>query len=287
MKCQNCGAKIPDGKIYCEHCGTAIQMVPDYDPEDDISIGTEETEEQDAAKPKIRRTRSRHRAVAVCVAAVALGALIHWVSYSWIVRPQDEDTKADAVAKIVLLEKPRFSLPSGSYKYLPRLTISHPDKNEGSIYYTMDGTTPDEESKTYDDPIEIGEGRTIIRAIFIRRDGVQSEEADGTYEIWLEYPDEPKFSIPGGDYVGELRVSISAGEDCKIYYTTNGEEPSYQSNLYQGPIRIPVGHTVLQAVTVDEDGGMSGIVEAAYNVQEDPASVVDLDSPGVSAGGEG
>ena len=41
MKCQKCGAEIPDNKIYCEKCGSPIQMVPDYNPVDDIRIGEE------------------------------------------------------------------------------------------------------------------------------------------------------------------------------------------------------------------------------------------------------
>lgn len=41
MKCQKCGTDIPEGKIYCEKCGSAIQMVPDYNPVDDISIDTD------------------------------------------------------------------------------------------------------------------------------------------------------------------------------------------------------------------------------------------------------
>ena len=39
MVCQKCGANVPEDKIYCEKCGMAIQMVPDYRPEEDISIG--------------------------------------------------------------------------------------------------------------------------------------------------------------------------------------------------------------------------------------------------------
>ena len=31
MKCANCGNEIPEGKLYCEKCGKAVQMVPDYD----------------------------------------------------------------------------------------------------------------------------------------------------------------------------------------------------------------------------------------------------------------
>ena len=41
MKCRKCGAEIPENKIYCETCGTPIQMVPDYNPVEDIRIGDE------------------------------------------------------------------------------------------------------------------------------------------------------------------------------------------------------------------------------------------------------
>ena len=33
----------------------------------------------------------------------------------------------------------------------------------------------------------IDEGTTVMRAVFIRNDGVQSEEADGTYKVVFEY----------------------------------------------------------------------------------------------------
>ena len=36
MKCRNCGHKIPDGKLYCEYCGETVQIVPDYNPLDDM-----------------------------------------------------------------------------------------------------------------------------------------------------------------------------------------------------------------------------------------------------------
>ena len=46
MKCQKCGIDIPDGKVYCIRCGTAVQMVPDYDPEEDFTVGKEEQESE-------------------------------------------------------------------------------------------------------------------------------------------------------------------------------------------------------------------------------------------------
>lgn len=36
MKCTYCGAEIPEGMLYCGKCGTEVQMVPDYNPLDDV-----------------------------------------------------------------------------------------------------------------------------------------------------------------------------------------------------------------------------------------------------------
>ena len=36
MNCTNCGADILEGQVYCEKCGAEIQMVPDYNPLDEL-----------------------------------------------------------------------------------------------------------------------------------------------------------------------------------------------------------------------------------------------------------
>ena len=33
MKCPNCGKNIPEGHMYCDDCGTEINIVPDFEPE--------------------------------------------------------------------------------------------------------------------------------------------------------------------------------------------------------------------------------------------------------------
>ena len=33
MKCPNCGLEIPEGHMYCDHCGLEINFVPEFDPE--------------------------------------------------------------------------------------------------------------------------------------------------------------------------------------------------------------------------------------------------------------
>lgn len=36
MKCMNCGADVPENEITCPYCGQDIQIVPDYNPLDDV-----------------------------------------------------------------------------------------------------------------------------------------------------------------------------------------------------------------------------------------------------------
>ncbi|MDD2979230.1 MAG: chitobiase/beta-hexosaminidase C-terminal domain-containing protein [Hespellia sp.] len=36
MKCMHCGADVPEGMLYCGKCGTEVQIVPDYNPLDDV-----------------------------------------------------------------------------------------------------------------------------------------------------------------------------------------------------------------------------------------------------------
>ncbi len=273
MICKKCGAEIPEGKIYCEKCGNAIQMVPDYDPEDDISIETGEEGSPDSDIPEKSEShqengKSWHVRAGYVLAALLLmvcgGAVYRFAYHSFLqsepVLEEEEET--------VLLEEPQFSVAPGTYDYVLQLTISHSDRENGIIYYTTDGTTPSDQSSVYNRPIQIDEGKTIIRAVFIRSDGVQSEEADGTYQIIFDYPEEPVFSVPSGEYEGSFSVTLTTEEDCSIYYTTNGEEPDRYSTRYTGPIEIFPGLTVLQAVAINEEGRESGIMEAIYIVRE-------------------
>lgn len=266
MICQKCGTDIPEDKIYCEKCGNAIQMVPDYNPNEDFTVGTEEKEQKSASKEISSASVSwwyRQRYWLVGMGLFVLGILAYQISFRYVFHPEETVTEPE---NLELPAKPEFGIQPGTYSYSPQLTISHREKNNGEIYYTTDGTTPDERSTLYSSPIFVGEGTTVVRAVFVRNDGLQSEEVSGTYRIEFQYPDEPVFSMPAGRYDGVFSVTITAEEGCRIYYTTNGEEPGYQSRLYRGPVFIPEGLTVLQAVSVDGEGGMSGIVEAVYDV---------------------
>ena len=36
MICRHCGANFPDDLVVCPECGAEVQIVPDYNPLDDV-----------------------------------------------------------------------------------------------------------------------------------------------------------------------------------------------------------------------------------------------------------
>ena len=111
-------------------------------------------------------------------------------------------------------------------------------------------------------------------------------------------PDKPTFSIQGGIYDEEVLVELSANWGHDIYYTTDGSNPTYQSNKYEKPIKIidrsqeenvyrnvknvvknwmeyepdttPVEKgTVIRAVSVSKWGNSSEIITETYFVGRD------------------
>lgn len=65
MRCTHCGAMIPDDQVVCPECGTAVQIVPDYNPLDDVLTREVKGSVEGATRPiqtdDIRRYRRDDR----------------------------------------------------------------------------------------------------------------------------------------------------------------------------------------------------------------------------------
>lgn len=63
MRCANCGADIPKGMLICPDCRTEVQMVPDYNPLEDVLAREVRGAVEDATRPlqveDVRRYRER------------------------------------------------------------------------------------------------------------------------------------------------------------------------------------------------------------------------------------
>ena len=80
-------------------------------------------------------------------------------------------------------------------------------------------------------------------------------------------PDSQEFSL------GEsVNVTISAAEGATIYYTTDGENPTEESNVYENALTI-TETTIVKAIAVMEGYNNSAVAEATYTAV-DPNAIV-------------
>ena len=65
MKCRYCKAEIPEGELYCKKCGREVQIVPDYNPLEEMLTaqiqldGNEQESELDQYINQKRRNSNR------------------------------------------------------------------------------------------------------------------------------------------------------------------------------------------------------------------------------------
>ena len=392
MKCPKCGYDIPDGYLLCEHCGSEIMIVPDFEPEIDTSISEVLSTVADELEPNLSDEHSSHKSkkdkkiieddnpfsdgffmgmklVYKILALVISGIVIFSVgafsalkiyqnnSYSYQLakakelkqnkqfdkslvhlekaahlkddnpeiillmaecyRNLDEYDKAidlltDTVTRKILdtatkeqfydllisllsdkgdyqtisdlilqskdsgliklfnqylAMKPSFGYNSGEYDKPVSLKIMA--NTEGTVYYTIDGSEPNEKSEVYTNPIFLESGEYEVKVLFVNAYGVQSEIATSFYLINNKAPLIPEISLDSGNYNVPMVIEVFCSSGGKIYYTTNRSDPTEESIPYTDPIPLPYGNSNFKFVCISEDGYVSEIVERSYSFKFD------------------
>ena len=162
--------------------------------------------------------------------------------------------------------------PNGGYFGTDRLVIITTETSGATIYYTLDGSLPNESSDVYRSSIPVlGNGSNhIIRAYAVKEEMLDS--AIITENFIINYPrvSTPSFNLAPGNYNSNQSVSINMQTiGATVYFTTDGTEPDTDSDVYDDtPIEIAGNGTtkVIKAYGVKEGMTDSFIVTAEYEI---------------------
>lgn len=150
-----------------------------------------------------------------------------------------------------IVANPVFYPDAGTCDIYTEVTIFSIEDSD--IYYTIDGSDPTEDGIPYtDDGIELDEvGSYTIKAACRNEKGIYSDVVTSKYKVKAVAPRYPKVSPDGGTVEGVTFVTITAEDDCSIYYTWDGSNPGTDSELYTEPIEVPEGNNILSVIVIN------------------------------------
>lgn len=288
MKCENCGAELKPGNVYCSVCGTAVQLVPDYNLLDEDLLGDIIQEEargsSTGAAPEVdykKRVR-RKKGLAVGITAAVLITVFFVTfyahqkvqsfrmgSYDYQYGKAEEFFKAgdnnSAAAYYLRALSLRAKDPAAS-KWLASIYLEQEEEEEAIrlLEELADSGGADEESLKM--LIDIYDGNADYDKIVLLSEKVNGEEMPllfGDYLVQM-----PEFGVQPGTYGEELTVTMQAGAECEVLYTTDGENPEVFGTAYRDSILLDEeGTTVFFAVARNRKGICSKVAKAAYTIR--------------------
>lgn len=123
-------------------------------------------------------------------------------------------------------DMPLLLLPSGSISKPELVGVEVP--NNGKVYYTTDGSLPDEKSKEYKGPLLMPLGKSKFTFISINEDGITSDSVTGVYELNIngnidssaaEYAISYQLTAMGEFILGNsYKAKYGYSKDNNVYY---------------------------------------------------------------------
>lgn len=288
MKCSKCGAEIKSGSVFCENCGKEVQIVPDYNPLDEVlteqvksEIRFEDSNKKnqdkatDITEKPVKGDKNRKNKRGRIAAAVLAGAAVFGVSIFFIYQNSYTGQLQKGYAS---LEKEQYK---AAYQCFETAMKKDPKREEAYIamaqVYMKHHMPVMAEEILFEGIENITESVKIYKALaeyYIEEDREEEihillsgcDENLLNNELKEYYTPEPKFSKKAGEYEEIVKLNLHA-KGCKIYYTLDGSSPTGKGKIeYKGPIQLEDGKWTVRAVAVNENGIQGPECEKEYIV---------------------
>lgn len=288
MECTKCGAKIPDGYVYCKVCGKEVQLVPDYNLlDDDILSGIVQGKEHAVSDlPKqSKEDSSKLNAYiwgGICV-VILIAVLTIIFTYLDIVQKQQNSYAFQFNRAEIYFADQDYEQAARFYEKALTLNPSDKRAKEKLAGICIETGEMERARQLFE---ELAEEDAMSRDSIVNLMGLyeSNEEYDkiialSARESTKEHKDlfadylveQPKFSYREGTYPSAIAVEISAEEGHEIFYTVNGEDPAQNGILYQEAVALAENETtVLLAAARNEKGIFSETAEASYTICHKP-----------------
>ena len=194
------------------------------------------------------------------------------------------------------LAAPTFSVAEGEYTEAKSITLS---ADEGTIYYTLDGTKPTSESTQYTEAIVLDEcGTTTIKAIAINSES-ESPVASATYTISLPIPANDADNPYTGTEAIEVYNSGCYDGTTLVYVTGTVQEAEYSEQYGNYEItfadgyqcfrlqetatekftedKIKAGDVIVACGKLDKYGSNYQLAQGCYLVKHTPSAKADVE----------
>lgn len=133
-------------------------------------------------------------------------------------------------------------LPAASTYHVAQTISILAYPNDAQIYYTTDGSDPDQSSTLYEGPFQITKSTLVRARAYKNPDWLPSLITDADYILQVVAP---AFDLSAGQYAEEKILNLSVVDPLAwIRYTINGANPDESSILYEGPITINANMTI-------------------------------------------
>lgn len=284
MKCQKCGADIPDGELFCKECGAEVQLVPDYNSVEYLlqyKRNAEQKERQrqideEMAEPEKKKKKRKHPVLitlGVILGLAVLGVLIYFMidyrnsnsfeyQYSKAQEAYGEQDYAKASAYI---ERALYLQPDHVDAELLSVEIMLQTED---ARYAVDSLTaiiynhPDN-AAAYEKILGIYEAEGDTESIKELMDDCGEESIRSQFAAYICEP--PVIKTAEGNYKYKIKAEVEAHAG-KLYYTTDGTLPTDASTEYTEPVEMPEGKTTFQVVAYNEKGIPSEVASHVYTV---------------------